>query len=206
MIDKEQVFDTTFVLALIGAAAWLPQLISWFLSIFTKPKLRFVPNETVEIGYTSFGPILNNTFAISTSKKDALIEKVILTIVHEKGEKHEFYWKFLDERGGEIISDSGERQEIKKSQPAIALKISTSSLVERKIGFQDVSHQGKLIYLINAAKEKEIYIEKTNPESYKKESIKTKEFLDALDFIKTGFFECWTDELGNFSGFFFGID
>ncbi len=53
--------SATDIIAAIGAAAWLPQIISWVSAISTKPRLRFVPEETSEIGYTFFGPIFNNS-------------------------------------------------------------------------------------------------------------------------------------------------
>ncbi len=55
--------------------------------------------------------------------------RIALVVVHETGAKHEFWWKFLDERGPEITSlDTGERAEWRKNQPAIALKVSTLGL------------------------------------------------------------------------------
>ncbi len=189
MSEKKFVMDGTLLLALVGAAAWLPQIISWLYARFVKPKLRFVPEEMTDIGYTSDGPILDQTFAIATSKKDALVEKIKLKVIHEDGEKHDFHWKFLDEKGGEIINPAGEKLEIGKHQSAIALKISTLGLAEKKIRFWDISYQNKLFLYIRAFQEKVSYLKKTKCENYQEEIIKTKEFLDILDFIKTGF--CW---------------
>lgn len=188
MPDNKSMIDGTFVLALLGALAWLPQLISWINSFFIKPKLRFVPDATTEIGYTSYGPILNQFFAISTGKKDALVEKITLEVIHEKGEKHNFQWKFLDEKGPELTSITGESAQWRKSQSAIALKISSSGLAEKKIGFQDTFFQEKLVNYIKAHNEKIFYLERTQPQNYKEEAIKSKEFLDTLDFIKNGFY------------------
>jgi len=181
--------DATFIVALIGAAAWLPQIITWITNLIVKPKLHFVPEETSEIGYTFFGPIFNQSFAISTSNKDALIERVAIRIVHETGAKHEFWWKFLDERGPEITSlSTGERAEWRKNQPAIALKVSTLGLAEKKIGFQDLSYQGKLMTLLQRYQEIESHLEKTKPQTYLDEAVKSKEFLDLIEYIKSGFY------------------
>lgn len=181
--------SATDIIAAIGAAAWLPQIISWIANIITKPSLRFVPEETSEIGYTFFGPIFNQSFAISSAKKDALIERIALVVVHESGAKHEFWWKFLDERGPEITSlNTGERAEWRKNQPAIALKVSTLGLAEKKIGFQDLSYQGKLTSLLQKYQETESHLEKTKPQTYLEEAVKTKEFLDLVEYIKSGFY------------------
>lgn len=181
--------DATFIVAAIGAAAWLPQIISWIVNIFMKPKLRFVPEERSEIGYTGYGPIFNQSFAISTSKKDALIERIALIVVHENGAKHEFSWKFLDERGPEVTSlSTGERSEWRKNQPATALKVSTVGLVEKKIGFQDLAHQNKLRDLLRNHEEIVTHLEKTDPSNYPKNALKTKEYANLIDYIKTGFY------------------
>ena len=181
--------DSTFTIAVIGAAAWLPQIISWIANLIVRPKLQFVPEEISEIGYTSFGPIFNQSFAISTSNKDALIERITIALVHESGAKHEFWWKFLDERGPEITSlNTGERAEWRKNQPAIALKVSTLGLAEKKIGFQDLAYQGKVMALLQKYQEIESHLEKTKPQDYLNEAVKSKEFLDLTEYIKSGFY------------------
>ncbi len=182
----------TDLVAGIGAAAWLPHIFQWVYTWLSKPKLRFVPEESSEIGYTFFGPIFNQSFAISTSRKDALIERIALVVVHESGAKHDFWWKFLDERGPEITSlSTGERAEWRKNQPAIALKVSTLGLAEKKIGFQDIAYQNKFMTFLRKYEEAESHLEKTKEPNYLQEAVKTKEFLDLIDYIKTGFY--WTE-------------
>jgi hypothetical protein len=58
--------DIVTVTAGIGAAAWLPQIIAWIYNWLVRPKLCFVPENITEIGYSSLGPIINQSFAIST--------------------------------------------------------------------------------------------------------------------------------------------
>jgi hypothetical protein len=179
---------STLILALIGSFAWLPQIITWIYSFLAKPKLKFVPEETVEIGYTSLGPIFNQFFAISTSVKDALIERVKVEIIHETGEKHEFVWKFLDERGPEFQSITGEKAEWRKNQPAIALKVSVLGLTEKKIGFQDYEFQKDFSELFSKGSEKESYLLKVNPTNFKEEALKSQEHMNLQDFIKDKFY------------------
>ena len=176
-----------FWLALIGAGAWVPQIIFWFHNWFAKPKLNFVPEDKTEIGYTSFGPILNQFFAISTSRKDALIERIKLEVVHESGAKYNFLWKFLDERGPEITGPGGTLEQ-RKRQSATALKISILGLCEKKIGFQDILYQEKGIELTNPYREKLAYFIRTAPTNYQEEILKSNEFLKVLDFIKNEFY------------------
>lgn len=179
----------TVLVASIGAAAWLPHIFYWFYDWLSKPKLHFVPEPTAEISYHLLGgPIFNQTFAISTSKKDALIEKITITIIHESGESHCFYWKFLDEKGFDMTSISGERTEFRKQQVAIALKVSPLGLVEKKIFFQDSDFQEKYNSLSNKLSEKELLLDKTASDEFETKALESKEFIDLLDFVKSGFY------------------
>ena len=127
----------TILVACIGAAAWLPHIFRWFYNWFSKPKLRFVPESTTEIG-----------------------------------ERHDFHWQALDEKGFEMTVLSGERAEFRKHQSAIALKISIFGLVEKKIFFRDFAFQEKALSLFNKYSEKELHLEKTAGEKFKDEAIK----------------------------------
>lgn len=179
--------DGLTIVAIIGAAAWLPQIFSWFYNWLIKPKLRFVPEDVSEIGYSSFGLIINQSFAISTSRKDALIEKITLSVTHESGTKYDFYWDYLDEKGAEMITTTGERAEFRKSQKAIALKLSTLGLTEKKIFFRDISFRQKYAPIVSALVDKGLYLDKIEGDQATEKVIKTKEFLDTLDFIKKSF-------------------
>ena len=178
----------TFILALLGALAWLPQIIYVIYKWLVRPQLRFVPESTTEIGYSSFGPIINQTFAISSSRKDALIERVSLAVIHESGARHDFNWRSLREKGGEGLSSSGERVEYTKNQSAIALKVGTLGLIEKLIGFTDLSYFEKFNPYINALTEKTAFLKKQFGDSFGNELTKTKEFSDTIDFIKAGYF------------------
>lgn len=176
-------------LALIGAGAWIPHVLYFIYKIVSKPSLKFIPEPTIEIGYTSFGPILNPSFAISSSRKDALIEKLKIEIIHEPtNEKHEFTWQFLEEKGFQGTSSKGEMVEMRKSQSATALKIGIVGLVEKKIFFQDVSFLQDKIEIDNLLAEQEEYLKKANPENYVEDTIKSKQFIDLLEFLKKNFY------------------
>lgn len=175
--------------AILGALAWLPQIIRLIYYYTAKPKLIFSPGSTIEVGYSLYGPILNPSFAISTSRKDALLEKIELNVIHQQSEeKHTFEWQVLDEKGFETQSQTGERIESRKSQRAIALKISILFLIERTIGFQDILFIEKKLSFDNVLSEKEEHLLKTDPLELPKSLFKTKGFTDTLDFIKNGFY------------------
>src|SRR5690348_9666774 len=53
------------IAAYIGAAAWLPQIITWLYRGIVRPSVRLVPNQYAEAGFTSLGPIFNLRMAFS---------------------------------------------------------------------------------------------------------------------------------------------
>ena len=119
------------IIAYIGAAAWLPQIGKWIYNSVAKSKLKIVSAPTVEIGYSTFGPIVNLTVAISVECRDALIEKITLKATHKKGEERHLTWKWLNGKQHQIQSATDAIAEVSKNQPAVALKVSTLSLAEK---------------------------------------------------------------------------
>ena len=69
---------TTDIIACLGAAAWIPQIITWGYKAITKPVLTITPDRTVSIGHTILGPIFNLRLSINVDKKDTLIDFIEL--------------------------------------------------------------------------------------------------------------------------------
>ena len=61
---------TTFVLALIGALAWIPPI----LESRRKPDVYILSAEQIEVSYLSFGGVLNITCTFASFQKAALVE------------------------------------------------------------------------------------------------------------------------------------
>lgn len=171
------------IAAYIGAAAWLPQIISWIYKAVSKPSLKLISSPTLELGYTTLGPIINLTSSISAERRDALIDKIELHLLHEKGEKRVLTWSFLNEKQQEIRSYKGETAEITKNQPAIALKVPTIALAEKLIGFQDLEYQANVKLHTNKLAELQSFLKKENPDNAPK-ILSSKEFSDFVDFFK----------------------
>jgi len=175
------------IAAWIGAGAWLPQIFSWFHQRYSKPILTILSVPTIEVGYTTFGNIINMTSFISTQRKDAIIEKIVIEVAHSKGETRVLTWKFLNEIQQQITSYSGESLEISKNQPAIALKVSTLTPAEKIIGFQDLEFQSefkqytsKVLDFYNFHKKKG----EPDQNSALKNLLNSREYSDLLDYYK----------------------
>lgn len=175
-------------IAILGACAWIPQLIIIIHYFFVKPKLHFFPGPTVEVGYTHLGPILNPSFGISTSRKDALIEKIELEVIHKSGAKREFIWQFLSEAPSEMETSTGETKLYRTTQPVTALKVTSTTLKGTKIGFQENSFIEKKTSVFNKLVEKVEHIKKKRPKEYPDALFKEIEWTDVENFIKNEFY------------------
>ncbi|MGU3359688.1 hypothetical protein ACLBWX_05070 [Methylobacterium sp. M6A4_1b] len=80
------------IVAYIGAAAWLPQIIGWGVKAFSKPKVRLMPDRSLSVGFTSFGPIFNLHIAFASERKDALLEELSVHLRHEAGDTRRLSW------------------------------------------------------------------------------------------------------------------
>jgi len=175
----------TEIAAFIGAAAWLPQIASWIYKKYSKPIIKLILNPKLELGYTALGPIISFTCSISSSKKDALIEKITLKVSHEKGDTRTLTWKFLNEIQQQIRSYTGETAEVSKNQPAVALKVPTITLVEKIIVFQDLDFEEKSKIKGDKVVETYNFLKTQNTDAEAREKlIHTKEYEDLLDFFE----------------------
>lgn len=123
-------------LGIIGTFAWIPQIIKWIKEYFKKPKLTIVSGEQIEIGFTSFGPIINVSLAFLSETKKSLIHKLVLELVHEKNDTRKFSWVWFEEILYSMDLPDLQQINTKRNQNAIAIKIGIDELVEKKIGFQ----------------------------------------------------------------------
>lgn len=125
------------IAAYIGAAAWLPQIIILIYLTTLKPKLRIIPDQTAQVGFTSYGPIFNVRMAFFVEKRDLIIDGIDIIVQHEGGEVREFRWSGLGETFSEITDSAGHKQIISKDQTPIAIKVVTQSLIDKFVRFQE---------------------------------------------------------------------
>jgi|SRR5690606_8376176 len=145
--------DTMYkILAVLGALAWLPQVIILIKNQLVKPTLKIIPGYQLEIGYTIFGPIINSNFAIVAENKKALIDQIEIELTHENNDTQKFKWKWIEETLHVVdLPDFSGSMPTRKNQNAIAINIMKDELIEKKIGFQQntfQSNQKKLVQSI----------------------------------------------------------
>jgi len=135
--------ETMFkILAVLGALAWLPQLFIIIKNQLIKPVLKIIPENQLEIGYTTYGPIINTSLAIVAENKKALIDKIEIELTHENNDTQKFKWNWFEETLYVVdLPDQGGSLPTRKNQTAIAINVMKDELVEKKIGFQQNTFQ-----------------------------------------------------------------
>ncbi len=86
--DIFEVLKPAEIAAFVGAAAWAPHLWNMVRSYLIKPLVIFIPESSVQIGFTTLGPIFNLNMAIGIEQKDAILDGIYITIKHENGDNH----------------------------------------------------------------------------------------------------------------------
>ncbi len=115
--------DAMNVVAVVGAAAWTPQIIVWIYRFFTKPTLSIYVHEQPEIGYTSLGPIFNIRCALLSKHKDAVLNKFSVILTHDSGASCTLDWAGLSEDLGEIENPMGPPMSVKKTSLPLVVKV-----------------------------------------------------------------------------------
>lgn len=179
----------TIIIAIIGALAWLPQIIRWIYDAFTKPQVTFVIDRIGQVGFTTYGPIFNIRIAISCEHKAIVIYDMQIEIVHESGEKHLFGWQGIVNEFGTMAAE-GKKMPIKTDQNAIAIKIGAAELVERFIRFQEIALLEKLEGLVSKAEDRLNMMQKECPD-YHDKFLSSDEIVKLIEANKHAF--CWKE-------------
>ncbi|OGT35672.1 MAG: hypothetical protein A3F11_07135 [Gammaproteobacteria bacterium RIFCSPHIGHO2_12_FULL_37_14] len=177
----------TNIIAYLGAAAWIPQIITWVCNFFSKPVIAIIPEKIACIGYTIYGPIFNLRLSINTKKKDSIIDFMSVELCHENGSKHNFEWAGMAEFFSEVKNNKGENQIIQRDIIPIAIKLNTLSLVERFFRFQDSAFIKKIRVQSEKFVEMMQYMKKKN-ENYPADFIASKDFEDHMKFMRENFY------------------
>lgn len=175
------------IAAFVGAAAWLPQAITWIYKAATRPTLAVLPDAAAEIGFTSYGPIFNVRLALAVDKKDIVITKLSIKLVHENGERRELSWRGMTETLSSIRDKSGIQQGVfEKEHPAIALKVNTAGLVNQYFRFQEDRFHGHVEPVQQAAVEHLDYL-RSSDEDYHDVFLRSERFRELVDACKGSF-------------------
>ncbi|MGP8201906.1 MAG: hypothetical protein ACLQU4_20640, partial [Limisphaerales bacterium] len=162
--------------AYIGAAAWLPIIIGWFYKLYITPKITIIPDEFPEVGFSTFGPIINLRMAITASRKSAVIDSIDLVVSHQDGEARRFHWSGMIEEVNQIVDEVGiAKQRVQKATDPIAFIVGVESVLVKFVKFQDRSFHQDMQPSLDALAEKVHFSKRQNAYSAA-EILKSKEF------------------------------
>lgn len=173
--------DAATIAAYIGAAAWLPQILTWIHQGLVRPVIVIVPDKSAEVGFTSFGPIFNLRMAFSAENKELIIDGFELLLRHSDGDVHSFRWAGMKETFSEITDALGNRQTVEKDQMPIALKVGTESLIEKFVRFQEPRFQDKDRVAISNLVAHFHFLKRNDPENYVVATLTSKELFSLID-------------------------
>jgi hypothetical protein len=176
---------TAFVLGMIGAAAWVPQIVSWAAKLLSKPSVRILPGATVELGFTNYGPIFNFPIVILVKHKDALITRMRLEVVHQNGERHLLEWMWLHEVMS-VFRGLPANVNLSKQDRAIALVATLAAPLSKTIGFQDTSFQEAYRKKVTDLTEQYRFLQVQ--QNGKEEFLKSRELAQTIEWFQKSIF------------------
>lgn len=124
-------------IAIVGAAAWLPQIGLFAYRVLVRPRIHFLPVKQCELTFNTLGPIFNVRAAIVVERKDAVITQMTVTLRHENGRAIVLEWDSYVEQISELKTHTGERGEFARDQAATALRVTTTIPTEKFFRFRD---------------------------------------------------------------------
>lgn len=178
----------TFIdwLAVLGALAWAPHLISMARDWFAKSKVRVITQRQVEIGFTTYGPIFNLRMAFAVENKDIVISELKIKLTHESGEERVFEWQGITQYLGKMTLPDAVAMPFEKEQSVLAIKLNQKDIEERFVRFQDPSFLFNQNEYLTKAVKKLSYLKAEN--KYDAESfLREPEMKDMYGFNKQAF-------------------
>ena len=126
------------LVAILGAMAWLPHLISFIKNYFTKPEVRIIAEKTPELGFTTAGPIFNVRVAFSVKNHDIVISNFKVKLKHESGEEKTFEWQGIKQQVLKMTTAQGSIP-YEKENSVLAIKINQKEIEEKTIQCRETS-------------------------------------------------------------------
>lgn len=177
-------------IAIVGAAAWTPQIITWMHRALTQPKVSLHLHLLPQIGYTTLGPIFNVTFALLSEKKDAILNKISATLRHESGASYTFDWAGLSEDLSEIQNPIGPIMSIKKTSLPLVIKVLHTGVAQVFVRFLHEQFNANLRKASAPALDRFIFLKtsgKLNTEEEIEGLISEQQFVEVMKLFNSEF-------------------
>jgi hypothetical protein len=168
------------IAAYIGAAAWLQPIAFLIYKMAMKSRLRVIPNQSAQVGFTAYGPIFNVNMVFLVENRDLIIDGLELNVRHENGESRNFRWSGIAETFSEISDSAGNKQIVSKDQSPIAIKVLVQGLIEKFVRFQEPS-----FHLADSVTTKALvthfnFVKQRSPNTFASEVLDSKEYSNVI--------------------------
>ncbi|HYX29913.1 MAG TPA: hypothetical protein VE863_15335 [Pyrinomonadaceae bacterium] len=170
------------IVAIIGAAAWVPQIVQWVNNALRKPRVELFSAPTLIVGYTSKGPFLQLTASIASENDDVVVTGVDILARHSTGEERKLTWFSVTESQFNLRAPTGETLSMNRAQTVLAIKATTDTLAEKFIAFHDHAFVAEVQRRISIAKEHYSYL-RGQTEHGADEALRSREFAQAEQFL-----------------------
>ena len=175
------------LIAVLGALAWLPHLIRFAYQFFSRPKLRIITGAAPELGFTTFGPILNMRLAFLVDHKDLVISGMKIRLRHESGPEHVFVWQGLTQTLGTLSNPQMGNMPFQKESNVLALKAKVADVDERFVRFQSVEFLSGKEPIEAKASSRIMYLQRQGEEIDIEAFLRCDEMTDLYAYIKRAF-------------------
>lgn len=174
-------------LAVLGALAWSPHLISLIRNWLTKPEIRVITPRAVSLGFTTYGSILNLHLAFAVKNKDIVISALKLKLKHETGGEKEFEWQGIHQQVMQMRAPDGSVLPYEKEQSVLAMKLNRKDIEERLIQFHESSFRQEK-YERESNEVKNISYQQSQDKYDPNVFLKSQGMQDLISFIKQSFY------------------
>ena len=171
----------TFILALVGALAWIPPVIEWR----RKPDVHIASAEQLEASYLAFGGVLNVPSTFASFDKAALIESISLQLTHEDGTRLGMYCVGLLETTT-AQSSSGEKVLWNRETRGHVLLIPKDQAVERLVMFRDRAQQDAVLQHYERVVPLYERLRATEGDAWRDAMRRAQEFHDYVELVQNG--------------------
>lgn len=175
------------IVAIVGAAAWAPQIIQWINEARKRPKLELIPAPTIVLGYTAVGPVIQLAASISSQNRDIIVTEMAVLVQHESREERLLKWSSVAETLASFNVPEIEGLSMNKTQNVLAVKAITETLTEKYFTFSDSNFHRQAQEKVNTAREQFNYLSAQDKEP-KQDIIRSKEFQQAVQFLANSVF------------------
>lgn len=174
------------IAAVVGAMAWIPVVIDWICKILRKPLLLFIMDKNPEIGYTTYGSILNYKMAMTVKNGPIVITKMEMKLSHESGDTHLLTWQGMLKNYGSMTIEN-KKFPMENDQVALAIKVSDCDVEDGFFRFQDASFNRDKDLLYKKFVERKSKIKSRNIE-YQQELLSSDELYQLDEHLRHAMF------------------